>query len=317
MSLRAVFAGTPRFAAVSLQALLNSPIDIMTVYTQPDRPAGRGRTLRQSPVKTMVAEEGLPIRQPQALADEVDHLTALSPDILIVVAYGLILPKEILKIPPLGCINVHASLLPRWRGAAPIQRAIEAGDRETGITVMQMNEGLDTGAILSQVSTPVFDTDTAASLDDRLAHLGATELARILPDIAQGNYQSRPQPSEATCMARKVSRAESSLDWRLPAAILERRIRAFNPWPLARTGLGGETLLVLKAGLGSDQTTALPGTVVQTGRNLLRVQTGEGTLDLLEIQVPGRKPLAVNAFLNGHPIRTGQRFDPDPAHADS
>jgi len=316
VSLRAVFAGTPRFAAVSLQALLNSSIDIMAVYTQPDRPAGRGRALRQSPVKAMAAEEGLPIRQPQVLANEADHLTALSPDILIVVAYGLILPKEILKIPALGCINVHASLLPRWRGAAPIQRAIEAGDRETGITVMQMDEGLDTGAILSQVTTPVFDADTAASLDDRLANLGATELARILPHIEQGNCQSRPQPSEAACIAKKISRAESSLNWRLPAVILERRIRAFSPWPLARTSLDGETLLILKAGLGSNQTTALPGTVIHAGRNLLRIQTGEGTLDLLEIQVPGRKPVAVKAFLNGHPIRIGQRFDCDPAHAD-
>jgi methionyl-tRNA formyltransferase len=307
--LRAVFAGTPPFAAVSLKALLNSSTEILAVYTQPDRPAGRGRKLQQSPVKLTALEHNLLVRQPLRLVEEADQLTALSPDILIVVAYGLILPKSILNVPALGCINVHASLLPRWRGAAPIQRAIEAGDSETGITVMQMDEGLDTGGIISQVHTPVFDTDNAGSLDHRLAELGAGELIRLLPDIAKGHCQTQPQTSETACTAKKVSRAESRLNWQLPAAVLERRIRAFNPWPLARTELDGKALLVLQADLGPSLAIAPPGTVIQTDSNLLRVQTGDGTLDLLQLQVPGRKPLAVSQFLNGYRIRTGQRFN--------
>ena len=315
MPLRAVFAGTPQFATVSLKALLNSSTEILAVYTQPDRPSGRGRRLQQSPVKLTALEQNLPVRQPLRLVDEADQLTALSPDILIVVAYGLILPKTILNVPTLGCINVHASLLPRWRGAAPIQRTIEAGDSETGITVMKMDEGLDTGGILSQAHTPVFDTDTAASLDLRLADLGAAELIRLLPHIAQGNCPPQPQASERACTAKKISRAESWLNWQLPAAVLERRIRAFNPRPLARAVLDGETLLVLQAGLGPDRTMASPGSVIQANSNVLRVQTGDGTLDLLQLQAPGRKPLAVSQFLNGFRIRAGQRFDCDLTHA--
>ena len=242
MSLRAIFAGTPEFAAPSLHALLLAPLDLLAVYTQPDRQAGRGRKLRPSPIRKIAMDEGLTVRQPTVFSEELPYLAALEPDLLIVVAYGLILPKAVLDIPRHGCINVHASLLPRWRGAAPIQRAIEAGDRETGISLMRISEQLDSGDILTQVSTEILSTDTNGTLRQRLADLGAQELIRLLPTIA--SESATTQDHRNASYAKKIRTEETYLDWNNPATALECKIRAFNPRPLCRTKLGKDTLLI-------------------------------------------------------------------------
>ena len=297
--MRLVFAGTPEFAATHLEALLGSSHQLVAVYTQPDRPSGRGRKLLPSPVKQLAQAHELPVYQPASLKDPDAQvqLAALASDLMVVVAYGLILPPAVLAIPKRGCVNSHASLLPRWRGAAPVARAIEAGDDHTGVTLMQMEAGLDTGPMLARVETPIHGDDTAASLLERLAGLGAQSLVANLDALASGDLQGQPQDDALACYAHKLSKAEARLDWQRPAQELERRIRAFDPWPGSQTELAGEQLRVLGAQLATGS--GHPGTLLQVDKSGLTVACGEGALRLTRLQLPGGKPLAVAQLLNG------------------
>ncbi|KTT31763.1 methionyl-tRNA formyltransferase [Pseudomonas oryzihabitans] len=305
-SLRLVFAGTPEFAAVHLQALIDSGYPIAAVYTQPDRPAGRGQKLAMSPVKQLALAHGIPVEQPPTLRDPAAQATlaALEPDLLVVVAYGLILPQAVLDIPRLGCINSHASLLPRWRGAAPIQRALEAGDAESGVTVMRMEAGLDTGPMLSKVTTALTAEDTGGSLHDRLAALGAAAVVQALPGLADGSLHGEVQNDDLATYANKLNKDEARLDWGRPAAELERRIRAFDPWPLCHTALAGEPLKVWSAELAEGH--GVPGMVLDADRSGLLIACGEGALRLTRLQLPGGKPLAFADLYNAR----RERFAP-------
>lgn len=289
--MRIVFAGTPEFAAQHLQALLTSDHELIAVYTQPDRPAGRGQKLMPSPVKQLALQHALPVYQPQTLRDPTAQaeLAALQADLLLVVAYGLILPQVVLDTPRLGCINSHASLLPRWRGAAPIQRAIEAGDSESGVTVMQMEAGLDTGPMLLKVRTPITAEDTGGSLHDRLAELGPPAVLQAIAGLAADTLKGAVQDDSLATYAHKLNKDEARLDWRRPALELERLIRAFNPWPICHSTLNGEPLKVLAAQLAEGQ--GQPGQLIQAGREGLTVACGEGALRLTRLQLPGGKPL--------------------------
>jgi methionyl-tRNA formyltransferase len=297
-SLRIVFAGTPEFAAEHLKALLGSTHQILAVYTQPDRPAGRGQKLLPSPVKLLALQHQLPVYQPASLrtAEAQAQLAALQPDLMVVVAYGLILPQAVLDIPRLGCINSHASLLPRWRGAAPIQRAVEAGDSESGVTLMQMEAGLDTGPMLLKVHTPISDEETAGSLHDRLAGLGAQALLQALEGLASGTLNAKVQDDRLACYAHKLNKEEARLDWSRPAAELERRVRAFNPWPVCHTSLDGETVKLLGARVSAGS--GAPGTILTADKQGLCVACGEGALLLTRLQLPGGKALSVAELLN-------------------
>ncbi|MDL2198765.1 methionyl-tRNA formyltransferase [Halopseudomonas aestusnigri] len=296
--LRIVFAGTPDFAAAHLHALIDAGLNIVAVYTQPDRPAGRGQKLAMSAVKTLALEHGLPVMQPERLRDPADQqaLADLRPDLLVVVAYGLILPQSVLDIPRLGCINSHASLLPRWRGAAPIQRAIEAGDRETGVTVMQMEAGLDTGPMLLKVSTPISSEDTGGSLHDRLAELGPPAVIQAIEGLAAGTLQGEVQDDALATYAHKLNKQVSAIDWQRPASELDCLIRAFNPWPLAHAQFDGKPLKVWAAELADGQGT--PGQVLACEKRGLLVACGEGALRLTRLQLPGGKPLAFADLYN-------------------
>jgi len=297
-ALRIVFAGTPEFAAEHLKALLDTPHQIVAVYTQPDRPAGRGQKLMPSPVKQLAAQHGLPVLQPPTLrAPEAQaELAALQPDLMVVVAYGLILPQAVLDIPRLGCINSHASLLPRWRGAAPIQRAVQAGDAESGVTVMQMEAGLDTGPMLLKVSTPISAEDTGGSLHDRLARLGPPAVVEAIAGLAAGTLKGEVQDDALATYAHKLSKDEAKLDWSRPAVELERAVRAFDPWPVCHTTLNGEPLKVWAARLGEGQ--GEPGKILDASRDGLLVGCGEGSLLLTRVQLPGGKPLAFADLFN-------------------
>ena len=296
--MRIVFAGTPAFAAQHLQALLEKGLQVVGVYSQPDRPAGRGQKLMPSPVKQLAQQHGIAVYQPQTLRDAgaQAELTALQADLLVVVAYGLILPQAVLDTPRLGCINSHASLLPRWRGAAPIQRAIEAGDTESGVTVMQMEAGLDTGPMLLKVRTPIACDDTGGSLHDRLATLGAQALVEAIAALAAGTLVGEVQDEALATYAHKLSKDGARLDWNRPAVELERQIRAFNPTPVCHSTLHGETLKVLSAQRGEGQ--GEPGTVLEATRDGLTVACGTGALRLTRLQLPGGKPLAFADLFN-------------------
>lgn len=309
--MRVVFAGTPEFAAVSLRALLDAGATLAGVLTQPDRPAGRGRRLTPGAVKRVAMERGLVLQQPATLRDAAARaaVAALQPDLLVVAAYGLILPSSILELPPLGCVNVHASLLPRWRGAAPIQRAIEAGDGETGVCLMRMDTGLDTGAVLASRRLAIGAHETAAGLHDRLAALGADLLTDSLPALAAGALVATPQPSEGVTYAERLRKEEAWIDWSRPADELERRVRAFNPWPVACTGLDGRRLRVWLASASAESAGAPPGTVVVADRDRLEIATGEGRLALERLQLPGGKPLAVRDFRNALRVVPGMRLE--------
>lgn len=306
--MRILFAGTPDFAAISLQALIDTQRDagheLVAVYTQPDRKAGRGRKLRPSPVKQLALEHDIPVYQPQNLkdADPQQQLAALQPDLMIVVAYGLILPQNVLDTPGHGCINVHASLLPRWRGAAPIQRAILAGDSESGVCIMQMEAGLDTGPVLRELRTPINSDDTGSSLHDRLATLGANALIETVADIASGNATATPQDDSLSTYAAKLDKREAWLDWTQSAAQLERQVRAFNPWPVAQTAhtqdQAQRTLRIWEASAQAPTGDSSPGTVIALSADALTVACGEGALDIQRLQLPGGKPLAVRDWLN-------------------
>ena len=296
--LRIVFAGTPEFAAEHLKALLDSPYEIVAVYTQPDRPAGRGQKLMPSPVKQLALEHNIPVMQPPTLrAPEAQaELAALKPDLLVVVAYGLILPQVVLDIPRLGCINSHASLLPRWRGAAPIQRAIEAGDSESGVTVMRMEAGLDTGPMLLKSVTPISPDDTGGSLHDRLAKLGPPAVIEAIAGLAAGTLQGEVQDDSLATYAHKLNKDEARIDWNRPAIELERVIRAFNPWPICHSTLNGEALKVLAATLADAQ--GEPGQIIAASKDGLIVGCGAGALCLTRLQLPGGKALNFSDFFN-------------------
>ena len=293
--LRIVFAGTPEFAAEHLKALLNSPYQVVAVYTQPDRPAGRGQKLMPSPVKQLALQHEIAVYQPQTLRDPAAQaeLAALKPDLLVVVAYGLILPQVVLDIPRLGCINSHASLLPRWRGAAPIQRAIQAGDGESGVTVMQMEAGLDTGPMLLKVSTPISADDTGGSLHDRLAELGPPAVLQAIDGLAAGSLRGEVQDDSLATYAHKLNKDEALLDWSRPAVELERLIRAFNPWPICHSSLNGAPLKVLAAQLVTEQGEGrgAPGEILAASKDGLTVACADGALRLTRLQMPGGKAL--------------------------
>ena len=302
--LRILFAGTPDFSVPPLRALLESEHQVVGVHTQPDRPAGRGRKLQLSPVKQVAQEAGVPVHQPVTLrqAEAVETIAALAPDLMVVVAYGLILPPEVLAIPRLGCVNIHASLLPRWRGAAPIQRAIEAGDRVTGVSIMQMDEGLDTGPVYLMRETPIEREDTAATLHDRLARLGAEALMEALPGIAAGTLQPKPQDESGATYAPKLEKKEAFIDWTQPAWRIERKVQAFNPWPVAQTRYEQANLRIWEAH-AIEGMAAAPGTVMAAGREGVDVATGDGLLRITRLQMPGKKPVTAQDFINAHAIQ--------------
>jgi methionyl-tRNA formyltransferase len=308
---RLIFAGTPEFAVPSLRALLDAGQAPLAVYTQPDRPAGRGRQPRPSPVKIVALDAGMPVRQPVSLRDPavLAELAELAPDLLVVAAYGLILPPAVLAVPRLGCVNVHASLLPRWRGAAPIQRAILAGDAETGICLMRMEAGLDTGPVYARASCPIPPGTTGGELHDRLAALGAATLQENLLALLSAALVPAPQDDARATYAPKLEKAEAELDWSRPAPELERRVLAFNPYPVAQTSLDGQTLRVWRARAEAESTAAPPGTVLREGAAGIAVATGAGALHLTEVQLPGGRPLPVAAFLAARRL-AGRRLGP-------
>lgn len=311
--MRVVFAGTPEFAAVALDALLAAGFTVPLVLTQPDRPAGRGMKLQASPVKQRALAAGIPVAQPQGLkldgkyaADAAaarEALLAAQADVMVVAAYGLILPPWVLDTPPRGCLNIHASLLPRWRGAAPIHRAIEAGDAETGITIMQMDAGLDTGDMLLIGREPIGPGDTTAALHDRLAALGG----RLIVEALQAPALTRtPQPAEGVTYAHKIEKAESAIDWRQPAVEIERRLRAFDPFPGGVATLGADVLKVWRAELAAGE--GEPGSVIAVDAAGPAVACGRGALRLTELQRPGGKRTSAAQLLQAHPIRIGESF---------
>jgi len=309
--LKLVFAGTPEFSVAALDALHAAGHDIVAVYTQPDRPAGRGQKLTPSPVAQRAAALGLPTFKPEKLRGNepaIGGLRKLAPDLMIVVAYGLILPQAVLDVPRLGCFNIHASLLPRWRGAAPIHRAIEAGDTQTGVTIMQMDEGLDTGDMLLIEREPIRPDDTTASLHDRLAELGGRLIVEALEAAACGGLQATPQPAEGITYAHKIEKAEATIDWAQPAAVIERRVRAFDPFPGAVTACGGEAIKVWASRLVAPPSQALPGEVLAVDDRGIVVATGDGALSLTALQRAGGKRLQVADFLRGFPLAPGQRL---------
>jgi methionyl-tRNA formyltransferase len=315
--MKLAFAGTPEFAQVALARLHAAGFDITLVLTQPDRPAGRGMKLQASPVKQFALAHGIPVAQPRSLrldgrfADDAawgrDALVAARPDVLIVAAYGLILPPWVLELPRLGCLNIHASLLPRWRGAAPIHRAIEAGDARTGITIMQMDAGLDTGDMLLVEAVDIAPDETTASLHDKLAPLGGRLIVEALELAACGGAVRQPQPADGVTYAHKIAKAEAAIDWREPAASIERRLRAFDPFPGATAVLAGDTVKcwrgVVAPGAGA------PGDILAVDGDGITVACGDGALRLTELQRAGGKRLAAAAFLQGQAITPGMRFE--------
>ncbi|MBL8286657.1 MAG: methionyl-tRNA formyltransferase [Rubrivivax sp.] len=310
--MRIAFAGTPEFARAALEALLAAGHEVALVLTQPDRPAGRGLQLQASPVKALAARRGLPVVQPRSLrldgkfAEDARAaaaaLRSAAPQLMVVAAYGLILPPWVLALPPAGCLNIHASLLPRWRGAAPIQRAIEAGDSETGITIMQMDAGLDTGAMLLEQATPIGPDDTAATLHDRLAALGAELVVQALARLPELQARPCPQPAAGATYAAKIDKAEAAIDWRQGAAAIERRLRAFDPFPGASAEIAGRPLKVWRARVaeGPADGQALPGSLLPAPPGRLLVACGERgseALELLEVQAPGGRRGPVREWL--------------------
>lgn len=298
---RIVFAGTPEFAAASLAALLSTAYRIVAVYTQPDRPAGRGRQLKPSPVKELALAHGLQVCQPASLREPTAQaeLAGFSPDLMIVAAYGLLLPSAVLRIPQLGCVNVHASLLPRWRGAAPIERAIEAGDTRTGITIMQMDEGLDTGAMLLRHECPIEAGDTGGSLRDRLQAVGAEALLAALPGILDGSSVATAQDNTSATYASKLRKEEAAIDWGQPAPVLARRIRAFNPANICHGNIGGEALRIHAAHTAEAVRSGMPGEILRAGAEGILVACGEGALLLTTLQPAGGRPMTAAELLNG------------------
>ena len=311
-SLRIIFAGTPEFASAHLQAILDSQHQVIAVYTQPDRPAGRGQKLMPSPVKSLALEHNMPVFQPKSLRNEdaQKELASLGADLMVVVAYGLILPQAVLDTPTLGCINVHGSILPRWRGAAPIQRAIEAGDTESGVTIMQMDAGLDTGGMLLKAFCPIHPTDTASDLHDRLIEVGQPALIQSLDDIAGGNIHPEKQDDKLANYAHKMSKEEARLDWQKSARALDQQIRAFNPWPVAITALDDTNIRVWEAMALKESSTEEPGTLIKADKDGLDIACSEGTLRIKRLQLAGSRAMTVQELLNSKKtmFSTGKQF---------
>ena len=304
-SLNIIFAGTPDFAAQHLQAILNSQHNVIAVYTQPDKPAGRGKKLQASPVKQLAEQNNIPVYQPKSLRKEEtqSELKALNADVMVVVASGLILPRAVLDAPRLGCLNVHGSILPRWRGAAPIQRSIWAGDAQTGVTIMQMDEGLDTGDMLHKVYCGILPTETSTSLYNKLAELAPSALIDVLDNLESGKFISEKQDDSQSNYAEKLSKEEAQLDWSLPAIQLERNIRAFNPWPIAYFSTedkdgNAQTLKVYQAEVFPHQDKPA-GTILSADKNGIQIATVDGVLNLLQLQPAGKKPMSAQDLLNG------------------
>lgn len=301
--MRIIFAGTPDFAVPSLRLLLASKHDVCAVYTQPDRPAGRGRKMQPSPVKELALSAGIPVFQPTGLKTETDlqHICELSPDLMVVVAYGMILPQAVLDMPKLGCINVHGSLLPRWRGAAPIQRALMAGDDKTGITIMRIIHKLDAGDMLHKEECAITAKNTSGDLYDKLAALGAVGLEKVLAQLESGTVNAERQDESLVTYAEKLTKSEATLDWMQSAGQLARNVRGLNPWPVAQTLYESQALRIWQAEALASDTQADPGTVICTNKTL-DVATGDGLLRLHEVQLPGGKRLPIQAFLNAHNV---------------
>ena len=304
-SLNIIFAGTPDFAAQHLQSILNSQHNVIAVYTQPDKPAGRGKKLQASPVKQLAEQNNIPVYQPKSLRKEEAQfeLKTLNADVMVVVAYGLILPKAVLDAPRLGCLNVHGSILPRWRGAAPIQRSIWAGDAQTGVTIMQMDDGLDTGDMLHKVYCDILPTETSTSLYNKLAELAPSALIDVLDNLKNGKFIAEKQDDSQSNYAEKLSKEEAQLDWSLPAMQLERNIRAFNPWPIAYFSTedkdgNAQTLKVYQAEVLSHQDKPA-GTILSADKNGIQIATVDGVLNLLQLQPAGKKPMSAQDLLNG------------------
>ncbi|AAO91486.1 methionyl-tRNA formyltransferase [Coxiella burnetii] len=302
MSLKIVFAGTPQFAVPTLRALIDSSHRVLAVYTQPDRPSGRGQKIMESPVKEIARQNEIPIIQPFSLRDEVEQekLIAMNADVMVVVAYGLILPKKALNAFRLGCVNVHASLLPRWRGAAPIQRAILAGDRETGISIMQMNEGLDTGDVLAKSACVISSEDTAADLHDRLSLIGADLLLESLAKLEKGDIKLEKQDEASATYASKIQKQEALIDWRKSAVEIARQVRAFNPTPIAFTYFEGQPMRIWRATVVDEKTDFEPGVLVDADKKGISIAAGSGILRLHQLQLPGKRVCSAGDFINAH-----------------
>lgn len=308
--MRIIFAGTPDFAAQSLKALLTTEHEICAVYSQPDRPSGRGRKLTASAVKQVALEHNIPVEQPLNFKEDQAKkiLANYQADLMIVVAYGLLLPQIVLDTPTLGCINVHASLLPRWRGAAPIQRAILAGDTETGVCIMQMEAGLDTGPVLARATCPISTEDTSQTLHDRLAILGADTLLAALPNIIELQSNAQTQNESLTCYAAKLLKPEANIDWHQTANQISRQVHAFNPWPIAQTVWQGKVFRIWSASVIEVNSAAPAGEVIAANKDSIDVATSKGVLRLNQVQLPGKRAMPVADFLNANTIATGEHF---------
>ena len=317
--MRVIFAGTPEFARAALERLHAAGFALPLVLTQPDRPAGRGMKLQPSAVKQFAQERGIPVAQPRSLRLDgkypedahaaKDAIEAAQADVMVVAAYGLILPQWVLQTPPLGCLNIHASLLPRWRGAAPIHRAVEAGDAETGVTIMQMDAGLDTGDMLLIERVPITPEDTTGTLHDKLAVLGARLVVEALEIAACGGRVATPQPTDGVTYAAKIEKAEAAIDWSLPADVIARRIRAFNPAPGAGAAIGGESVKVWRATASDGGGSAASGTIVAVSDRGIEVACGNGSrLDVTQLQRAGGKRLPASEFLRGFALEPGMLF---------
>ncbi len=305
--MRIIFAGTPDFSVFALKSLIESKHEICAVYTQPDRPAGRGRKLTPSPVKKYALEHNIEVLQPENLKNEdtQEKLRSFDADVMIVVAYGLILPQAVLDIPRLGCINIHASILPRWRGAAPIQRAIEAGDKASGVTIMQMDAGLDTGAIIRIDECDITTQDTGGSLHDKLAEIGGRSIIMALDQIIEPGFTPEPQDDSQANYANKLSKKEAQIDWSSDAQTIIDTVHAFNPWPVAHTVLNGDAMRVWEATSTNSSATAKPGEVISCDKDGLKVGCGSGVVCITRIQLPGGKQTDISAFVNSKTIEPG------------
>jgi len=303
MSLKIIFAGTPEFAAIHLKALIDSEHEVVAVYTQPDRPAGRGKKLQPSPVKQVALDNNIPVYQPLNFKEQssIAELKSLDADVMVVVAYGLLLPLAVLEAPKFGCLNVHASLLPRWRGAAPIQRCIEAGDKETGITIMQMDIGLDTGDMLHKVTTEILPEDTGGSLHDRLAALGPDSLLATLSQVENGTLSPEAQENELATYAHKLKKEEALIEWSLSAEEIALKVRAFNPFPMSYTLMDGQRIRVLYAQAVNQDHSSEPGTILSVSSSGLEVACGQGVLAITMVQLAGKKAMRIADILNGQP----------------
>ncbi|NQY27727.1 MAG: methionyl-tRNA formyltransferase [Piscirickettsiaceae bacterium] len=308
--MRIIFSGTPEFAAETLQALLSSEHEICAVYTQPDRPSGRGRKLTASPVKQLALEHNIPVEQPLNFKENADkeQLKNYNADLMIVVAYGLLLPQDVLDTPKLGCVNIHASLLPRWRGAAPIQRAILAGDSTTGVCIMQMDAGLDTGPVLARDECPIHHDDTAQILHDRLAKIGADILLTTLTDLENLQQSAIAQDDTLMCYAHKLRKDEAAIDWQHSAQNIAQQVHAFNPWPVAQTLWQDKVFRIWSATTIDKQHNASAGEVVAVDKHGIDIATGDGVLRLTEIQVPGKRAMSVADFLNANSLTIGEHL---------